>query len=201
MRDAIKRELPKMQGWSTVEKCERIYDLILDFELKDGVEIGTFGGKATLAAALAFKQTGGSIWTCDPYRGEDCCEGSNAEDNNAWWNGVDFKAIYYDMTQTMLRMDVWDQVRFVRCRSDELIKMFDGPCFDFMHQDGVHNLEVAGREVREWSKLMKPGAFWVADDIGWKEMVEVKELIEEEMQWELIHMQPGDQSYAIYRLP
>ena len=202
MKQILINEYPSMEGWSTLDKCLRVYDLIYDNGLKECAEIGAFGGKCTVSMGLALKETGGRVWTCDPYRGEDCCEGSNDPANSGWWlHDVPFERIFTKMMTSVMKCGVLMQVNFVRCRSDEMIHLIKDNSLDLMHADGVHNMEVAGWEVKNYAKKMKSGSYWVADDILWKEMTGVKDLIENEMKWELEFLQEGEQSYAIYRVP
>lgn len=202
MKQILINEYPSMEGWSTLDKCLKLYDIVYDNKLNECAEIGTFGAKASLAIGLALKETGGILRTCDPYCGDDCCEGSNDPENDAWWkNSVPFERIYTKAMNSIIRCGVLMNVSVFRCRSDEMIHLIKDNSLELMHADGVHNMEVAGWEVKNYAKKMKSGSYWVADDILWETMKPVKALIENEMKWELEFLQEGEQSYAIYRVP
>jgi hypothetical protein len=56
--------IPDMHGWCTVDKASYIAKIILDKQLKNGVELGVFGGRSLVS--FRFKKEGfmaGMMWT------------------------------------------------------------------------------------------------------------------------------------------
>jgi hypothetical protein len=60
-------EFPDIRGWMEDENRQAMYDWILATNAQTVVEVGVYAGRMTVAMAMALKQTGGVLHSCDPY--------------------------------------------------------------------------------------------------------------------------------------
>jgi predicted O-methyltransferase YrrM len=160
--------IPDMHGWCTVDKASYIAKIILDKQLKNGVELGVFGGRSLVSFGFAFAETGGVITGIDPWKVNASLEGTNSEENDEWWAKLDYEFFLNYTQDKILEAELENTIRLMRMKSSEAIRFFDDNSLDFIHQDSNHSEEISCDEVNRWHSKLKSGGVWVADDTNWK---------------------------------
>ena len=91
--EIIERHIPKMEGWCTVKKATQLVNQILQVRPKVFVEIGVFGGRSLIPAALGIRANGdGMAYGIDPWKTEASPEGETVADNKGWGGGLQHHA-------------------------------------------------------------------------------------------------------------
>jgi hypothetical protein len=164
----IDKAIAALHGWATPEKATCLARLILQARAELSVEIGVFGGRGTIAMAMAHEALGyGYVAGIDPWSASASIEGENAPENDEWWQAVDYDAVLASFLAAVTSHGLSRQVRVMRQRSDEAVRLFADRSIAVLHQDGNHSEQVSSGEVVRWAPKIKPGGYWVADDCDW----------------------------------
>lgn len=175
-----------MDGWCSPEKAVRLAELVCETGTHRSVELGIFGGRATVAMGLAHAQIGkGCCWGVDPWEAKASLEGENAAENDKWWQEVDYKGVHHRFVSTVLSLDLWDRVKWHHGTSEEASGMLDSPFnpmgyFGVMHQDSNHSEKVSCQEVMMWSPYLAKGGYWILDDANWKTTKKAAQMLEDQ---------------------
>lgn len=176
IRDQITNEHEALEGWTSLGRCLEMAQLVLEHRPSVIVELGTFGGRATLPMALALRHAGcGKIYTVDPHRPEPCVEGKNDEANNEWWKALDFDAIHKKVIDWIWRLGLQQIVIPIRARSQDVPELF--PSIDFCIIDGNHSEEVSCRDVNNYVPRIKSGGLCFMDDTDWETTQKCQQII------------------------
>ncbi len=168
LRGRIAAALTPLHGWTTPEKGVRLAELVLDAQADVSVEIGVFGGRGTIAMAIAHQMMRkGAVSGIDPWTAQASLDGVNDTANDEWWRNLDYDAIYEHFVTALLHNGVARYCRIMRERSDTAIRLFDDESIAVLHQDGNHSEAISSAEVALWSPKIKPGGYWVSDDTDW----------------------------------
>lgn len=175
LRQQIETETPIMDGWTSLGRCFEMAQLVLEHLPKVVVEIGTFGGKATLPIALALRHAGcGKIYTIDPHHVAPCVEGDN-EANNNWWKGLNMDEIHSKVIQWIWRLGLEQIVIPIRARSQDVPELFPSACFALI--DGNHSEEASCRDVNNYVPRVKSGGLIFLDDTDWDSTQKCQKII------------------------
>lgn len=175
--------LPKnyneIHGWCTVEKANKMIDLVTLYKPSLVVELGVFGGKSLLALALACKSInsmskviGIDAWTVDAS-----LEGKNDLENDKWWSKINYSEMQTYTNSIMAINNVGDIVELWKSKSTNVVDKFDDDSIDILHQDSNHSEEVTIKEVELYSKKIKVGGYWIFDDTNWNTTSKAQELL------------------------
>ena len=183
-----------LHGWCTVEKAERLYQLIKESDSKLTVELGVFAGRSFIPMAIAHrdKQSGFAIGV-DAWKAGVCIEGTNAEANNQYWKNVNYKEVYQSCINAIDQYDLKDYCDTLRMRSSQAGILFADNIIDVLHQDSNHNIETIIAELKLWSPKVKKGGYWIIDDCDWVEAVDGYkkipdygfQLVEDHIHWQI----------------
>lgn len=169
--EIISDVLPGLDGWCTVEKGKRMARLVV--EKGPGVrccELGVFGGRSLVCLALPITHclNGlGEVHGIDPFTKDAALEGSNSKVNDEWWAKINYKDVLNKCMGTIGRLGL-SHVRLLLERSQDAVGKFEDRSIDILHADSNHSAEVSTREVELWTPKMKPGGYWIADDVDWE---------------------------------
>jgi predicted O-methyltransferase YrrM len=168
LRARIEAAISSLDGWATFEKGARLAALIIETDADLSVEIGVFGGRATLAMAIAHQVTGrGQVVAIDPWEASAALEGDNAKENDEWWAQIDYDAIYERFVTALVHHGLVRQCRIMRERSDTAVRLFSDASISVLHQDGNHSDLVSTAEVDLWAPKVAHGGYWIFDDTDW----------------------------------
>jgi tetratricopeptide (TPR) repeat protein len=168
LAERIERLVPTLDGWATPEKAVRLANLVLETRAAVSVELGVFGGRGTIAMAMAHQaQQHGTVAGIDPWSAEAAAEGVNDPANDAWWSAVDYEAVLGRFLDAVRRADVTRYVRVIRQRSAAAVLAFADGTVSVLHQDSNHSELISSEEVARWAPRLRSGGYWVADDCDW----------------------------------
>jgi len=164
---------PTLEGWCSEQKAKRMARLVADTPSSRPplcVELGVFGGRGVIAMGLAVKHVlagQGRVDGIDPYTAAASLEGTNDAANQAWWSQVDYQKIYSSAMKGILDLGLGEIVHLIVRRSQDMVGDYAKQSIDVLHQDSNHSEEVSCYEVATWTPRVRPGGYWVFDDINW----------------------------------
>jgi len=176
LRSQIEAEMNSIHdGWTTIERGIEMAELVLEHCPKVFVELGCFGGKATLPVALALKHAGsGKIYTVDPWHTAPCIEDEN-EANKEWWSKVDLDSIHLKVMQMIWRLGLEQICIVIRARSQDVPELFPEICM--VNIDGNHSEIASCRDVNNYLPRLKKGGLCWLDDADWASTQKCQEII------------------------
>lgn len=173
----IEEHIPGMHGWCTIEKAQKIAQIIVDNNLKVGAELGVFGGRSLIAFGFAFKETGGKITGIDPWEASASLEGKNDEANDEWWAKIDYNFFFNYTLHRIVETELESVIDIMRMKSDQAVHNFGDNSLDFIHQDSNHSEEISCDEVHRWYSKLRTGGYWIADDTNWATTAKAQRLL------------------------
>ena len=191
--------LPLMGGWCTPEKARRIYDIILERNLKVGVEIGVFAGRSLCAAGIAISINGGEIIGIDPYQYEPAADGEG-QANQDWWAKLDYDQIYQEAVRHIHTLDIARTTSIVRKTSRDAYiahKASHHQPIDFLHIDGNHSQWASSFDVVTWVPEVRSGGIICMDDVNWDSTAIAQTLLSKKADF-LCWVSDADKSCAFY---
>jgi predicted O-methyltransferase YrrM len=125
-----------------------------------------------LPVGLAFKQKkSGQAYGIEPWSNMVAVETATNAPNDEWWSKVDFNFVKKHFLQKLIDYDLVDFIRVIELPSDAAFNALLSPRFygqvDLVHIDGSHSTEQSVFDVAFWSRVARPGAIIVLDDINW----------------------------------
>jgi hypothetical protein len=153
-----------MDGWTTPEKAQVIFDLVMKCKPKVAVEIGVFGGRGTVAIALALKSLGaGKVIGIDPWSAPDSAKAQIDPASEEWWGKVDHERVYKNFLWHLKRQGVEN---FVEVRRESSDASTPPPEIGFLIVDGNHN-EEALADAKKFAPKVTLGGYCLLDDLDW----------------------------------
>ena len=157
-----------LEGWCPPDKAVETVELILSDRPAVVVEVGVYGGKWLIPAAMAIAQNGsGKAFAIDPWTNDACAEGGAAEDGHAWWGTTNLEATYLSFKSEVERRGLSGVVEIVRERGEIVVSRFENETIDLLHIDGNHSELVSTRDVTLWLPKLRFGGWLVMDDVNW----------------------------------
>jgi len=180
--EAINHYIPDMPGWSTPAKCQVLYGCVIESAAAISVDLGAFGGRASLAMAFAHRYMKlGACHAVDAWDHDVCLEGIKDETNRAWWSkpgtpgkvgDLDLEKIHQGFLALIEgpashHVKPWVEVHCMRI--EEAYKLFLDGTVGVLHFDGNHSEFESARDIALWMPKMAPGGFICFDDTDWTE--------------------------------
>jgi cephalosporin hydroxylase len=175
--EEIEMLIPGLPGWSTVKKCQTLYNLITEVKPKITIDIGVFGGRSTIAMAFAHKEVGGYVVGIDPWTADACLEGVNDEANDNWWKSLDYEGLYRGFMIQVLAQDITDVTNILRMKAEQAHSIYRNNKIGLIHIDGNHSELKSCQDVELWSPLVQEGGYMVFDDSNWPSTQEAQKLL------------------------
>ena len=166
-REFLLSTIPKMNGWTSPERCVQMYDIAMAIKPKVIVEIGVFAGRSLIAQAMALRDLGGGkIYGIDPWRVEAAIEGMQEQRAIDWWKNVaNIGRIHDECVEAVWKCNLQDYVVLLQCRSHDCHSII--PMCDILYIDGNHEEVSSCRDVELYiPKLRQNGYLWF-DDADW----------------------------------
>lgn len=153
-----------MHGWTTVEKATELYELTLKIKPEVAVEIGVFGGRGTIAIALALAKLGkGKIIAVDPWDAEASASSQTEPQSEKWWKDTDHDAIYESCLWHISKQGVQNFVEVRRETSEETECPKE---IGLLIIDGAHD-EHAVSDAKKFAPNVILGGYCLLDDLDW----------------------------------
>ena len=175
--DAI---LPTLPGWCPIDKGRRLARLVVESGAQMCVELGVYGGRSLIAMGLGLKHLGrGHVDGIDAYTASASLEGTaRSEADSAYWANVDYEDVLRKAQAGIDHNGLAQHTHIIRARSQDTVSRYTPETIDILHQDANHSEEVSTAEVRAWLPLVRPGGYWVFDDLDWGTTGRARELLE-----------------------
>ena len=174
----IEQLIPNLPGWSSVQRCMKLYSLVVTHNIQMSFEIGTFGCRGSLSMAFGHFEVGGTCWGVDPYSPESAIEHETEEANINWWSRVDYETLYRDSIIQTLAHGLTKQHQLLRMKSEVASTIFKNETFGLGVIDGNHNFELVSRDFELWLPKIYEGGFVLVDDLLWDGVSRAKHMIE-----------------------
>lgn len=160
----MKSVVESLDGWCSLEKAQKLYDIIVQEKIKISVEIGVFGGRSFIPMALAHKKNNyGKIYGIDPWRTEASAEGMDKE-NLEWWSNLNHDTIYQKFISQLYKKNVEDFSVIYRMKSSIAADNFSDNTIELLHIDGNHGDRVSWGDAELYYPKLKIGSWLVFDD-------------------------------------
>lgn len=194
---------PRIEGWCPPDKGKRMARLVTELPGDHPplcVELGVFGGRGIIALGLAVKHVlngAGVVHGIDPYTVTASLEGNNEKANDEWWAKVDYNYILGHCRGMLNSLGLPAIVQLKLRRSQEVVGQYADGSIDILHQDSNHSELVSTDEVHAWVPKLRPGGYWIQDDIDWATTRRAQELLIEKGFRKL----EDHQKWALYQAP
>jgi predicted O-methyltransferase YrrM len=189
--DKYKKETLRYQkeipGWCSIEKAQKMMDLIRQTRAKVCVEIGVFGGSSIYptAKALSFLK-GGKVFAIDPWQKEECTKGyMEGNANYEWWSEVDLDKVYRNFVNMLSQHKLTKYCKVLRMSSMEALSQFADESIDILHIDGNHTEEVSLADVLMYFPKVKKGGYIWFDDANWSTTNQATMFLFEHCRWDM----------------
>jgi predicted O-methyltransferase YrrM len=159
-----------LPGWCTIEKANKLIELVSSCKPTLTVELGVFGGRSLLALALASKKENpnSKVIGVDAWEAIASLEGTNDKANDDWWATINYTEIHKIAKQIMIDNNVDSIVELWKGKSADVLYKFEFESIDILHQDSNHSEEVSCKEVELYHSKVKKGGYWIFDDANWR---------------------------------
>ncbi len=166
-KEQVIQYLPRLEGWCTKEKAERLMNIIVNTSADMYVEIGVFGGSSFLPAIAALDyQNKGYGYAIDPWAVAPCLEGYDGE-NYAWWSKVNYEKILLGFVSSMKEANLEHRYWVLRMTSKEALSLFETDTIKVLHIDGQHSEVSSLFDVMHWLEKVAPNGRIIFDDANW----------------------------------
>lgn len=156
--------IKSMHGWTTPEKAQQLYELTLKAKPAVAVEIGVWGGRGSIAVALAMKQLGaGKVIAIDPWSREESAKGQVEPVSAEWWQSQDHDAVLKSFKWHLNRNGVDGFVEICRMTSDQAPVPKE---IGLLIIDGNHG-EQALADAKRFAPNVTLGGYCLLDDLDW----------------------------------
>lgn len=181
-----------LDGWCSFEKCNKLYNLIIQTRPMHLVEIGVFGGKSLLSQAFALKDNQmGIIHGVDSWAITDCTDGMKDPAAINWWSTLDYEKIYNGCITAINTNNLQNYIQLHKTTSEEYINLIDYE-IDILHIDGNHEEEHSCKDVELYLPKVKYGGYIWFDDANWSQTQKAVQLIENKYRCKLIDKAQSD---------
>lgn len=178
LAEGIRNAVNALQGWTTPERAIEMADLLIEHKCRKYVEIGIFGGRTLIAAAMAMREMNieGMAIGIDPWRVEAALEAEN-EANRDWWRKVDLEGIHRGCMSAIWAHHLEPWCTVIRAQSEHVFRLFSG--IDALLIDGNHSEPVSVRDVLNYLPSVLDGGIVIMDDCDWQSTKAAQKMLEE----------------------
>ena len=168
-----------IRGWCTVEKANKLMEIVMLCDPILSVELGVFGGKSLLPIALMSKymNPNSKVIGIDAWAVQPCLEGTNDKTNADWWSKIDLEKIFNYTKLLMIENKVDNIVELWRDTSKNTVSKFEDNSINLLHQDSNHSEEITCEEVELYWNKVKEGGYWIFDDTNWPTTQKAQDLL------------------------
>jgi hypothetical protein len=158
-----------IHGWCTVEKANKLIEIVSLCEPTLSVELGVFGGRSLLPIAIMSKYINPSsrVIGIDAWSAQASIQGTNDKANEEWWSNINYEDMFNYTKSIMVDNNVNDVVELWKDTSKNAVSNFEDNSINLLHQDSNHSEEITCEEVELYWNKVKEGGYWIFDDTNW----------------------------------
>jgi predicted O-methyltransferase YrrM len=168
-----------IHGWCTIEKANKLIEIVNTQKPSLCVELGVFGGRSLLPLAWASKNLNqhAKVIGIDAWDPVVCTEGENDKTNDDWWVNINHTDMLNYTIKLMQEYKVDDIVQLWKSKSVDVADKFTDNSIDILHQDSNHSEVVTCNEVELYWNKVKSNGIWIFDDANWPTTFKAQELL------------------------
>ena len=169
-----------IHGWCSIEKANKLIEIVTDCNPNLILELGVFGGRSLLALAIASKTVNISskVIGVDSWEKSASLDGLNDKANDEWWENIDYDMMYNYTINLMKENNVDNVVELWKSKSCDVANKFAINSIDILHQDSNHSEKISTTEVELYWDKVRPGGYWIFDDTNWETTQPAQKLLE-----------------------
>jgi predicted O-methyltransferase YrrM len=168
-----------IRGWCSIEKANKLIEIVNTQNPSLCVELGVFGGRSLLPIAWATKNLNqhAKVIGIDAWDPIVCTEGKNDKANDDWWVNINHTDMLNYTIKLMQEYKVDDIVQLWKSKSVDVVDKFTDNSIDILHQDSNHSELVTCNEVELYWNKVRPNGIWIFDDTIWTTTFKAQELL------------------------
>lgn len=160
----IEEVVATIPGWCSPQKAVALAASVVALRPSATCEIGVYGGRGTVALALAHKHNRfGRCIAIDPWSGEVAAEGYTPK-HHEWWGSQPLEKIYQDFLRLIGGLDLGGHIEIIRAKSDDYEPSEPISVF---HLDGQHTMQ-ALKDTQRYAPHVPVGGLMFCDDTEWE---------------------------------
>ena len=159
-------ELPRISGWCSREKAEKIMEFLYQARPMTCVEIGTFGGATTYPIVRSLQYLGkGSVWAVDAWDTQKALEGLiPGSQAYIWWSKIDMNGLLGECRALLAYNGLSRRCHIVQSSSQAFLSSLHDDSIDFIYLDGTASSEGCLNDaLLSCCKVKKGGYIWLND--------------------------------------
>jgi hypothetical protein len=162
----IARINPTLHGWCSDQRAIETAAVVLALRPKNVTVIGVWGGRDTIAAALACRAVGsGSVIAIDPWAASASIEGQLSDADKKWWGEQEkHDAVYRSFVRAMNDNGLGPEVIDVRRAKSDAVE--PPKEIGLLISDGNHGVQSI-RDIERYAPNVTVGGFAYLDDLNW----------------------------------
>lgn len=169
IQDAIRNYVPTLDGgdWADLDRRCEMAEVIYETKPQIVVEIGTFGGAASIPMAFVLRENndGGKIYCVDPWKLEYAMEGEWEANQNWYKNNIDIDDIHKKFMHAAWSHNLDEWLVVIRAASQHCYELF--PKIDVLLLDGNHSEIASFRDAELYVPRVVSGGYVLVDDQDW----------------------------------
>lgn len=182
----------KIEGWCSVDKMTKLYNLIVYTKPDIVVEIGVFAGKSLIPQALALKDNKhGTIIGIDAWDKNESIKNVHDKNNIKWWSEINHEDIYNKCVKYINDNNLQSHVKLIKSTSKDCISEIPDN-IDILHIDGNHEEMNSCMDVELYVPKIRKGGYLWFDDAKWSQTQKAVKLIEDKYKLTLINKADSD---------
>lgn len=157
-------------GGCSDEKALLLAALVHRAPVRRSIDVGVYRGRSLIPLAVAHRRAGGHVLGIDPFSVQEAYQEDRPdmlEALEAWRHGIDPDALYADVQQRLVDLDLGESAVLVRKPSREVWPTLADGSAGVIHVDGNHDRTPATHDMIEAARVVAGGGFVVVDDPSW----------------------------------
>ena len=158
-----------LEGYCSVVKALSLINLVKEFQCKNIIEIGVFGGSSLIPMGLAIKKyfKNGIIHAIDPWDTKESVAYHKDNSHIKYWREVDHEKIYAGFINAIEKYELNSYVNVIKNTAEDAIHNFEDNSIDLLHIDGNHSEEQSFKDTVLYFPKVKSGGIIIFDDVEW----------------------------------
>lgn len=167
--DGIAHYIPAMDGWSSVNKCQRMAGDVLGLNAGISVDLGAFAGRVAISLGMAHRKSGvGVCYAIDAWDNAVAAEFYTGT-NKDWWSKLNFEKIYASFLGNIDGHHLGPYIKVQRMKSEDATRLFADGSVSVLSFDADHSKTASTRDILAWMPKIRPGGYLYFDDTDWTE--------------------------------
>jgi MMP 1-O-methyltransferase len=157
--------LESIDGWLLLIEAVTLYDMASKIQSSNPVicEIGVWKGKSSYIFASVIKETGGTLYSIDPFNGDGDTQSIDTYQQEISKLGI---SLLDNFKKTMANYKLLEFIKIISKTSEKAFNEFLEQKIDLLFIDGNHDYESVKKDYDLWSPLVPNGGVIILHDVG-----------------------------------